>query len=214
LSPKPRVFLTNGTVAVKKLDIERKSRCERGRSKVYNALSQLSDHLPEGRRSEGRKLFVSTKSELTRLAGEIGWYQEEARKTVMLALQYKLEIGQRLARAKTLLPHGEFLAWAQAEFGWTARHVQRHLTLAENAPRVSCLPPDTSLRMALAAIKELRANPDAGEASPEAESACDSKPIHITGRLEPGTIDRERLLAEIERLAGELGAEKMRWRIR
>ena len=34
--------------------------------------------------------------ELDRLAGEIGWYEEEARKTVMLALQYKLEIGRRL----------------------------------------------------------------------------------------------------------------------
>ena len=45
-------------------------------------------------------LVVRTKSELLRLAGEIGWYQEQAKKTVMLALQYKLEIGRRLARAK------------------------------------------------------------------------------------------------------------------
>jgi Protein of unknown function (DUF3102) len=216
LSPRLHVFLTNGAVVVRQLEVDQqKSRCERGGSReMYNALATLADHWPEARRSEGRKLFVSTKSELAKLAGEIGWYQEEARKAVMLALQYKLEIGQRLARAKTLLPHGEFLAWAQAEFGWTARHVQRHLTLAENAPRVSCLPPDTSLRMALAAIRELRANIDAGEASPEVESSRDSQSIHITGRLEPGTIDRERLLAEIERLAGELGAEKMRWTIR
>ena len=153
-----------------------------------------------------------TKSELARLAGEIGWYEEEARKTVMLALQYKLEIGRRLARAKKLLPHGKFLSWAHEEFGWTPRHVQRHLTLVQYAPRVSCLPPGTSLRMALAAIRDLRT--DAEKAPPDAGSSCNSQTIHITGELEPGTIDRDRLLAEIARLAGELGAQKMRWKIR
>src|SRR5580704_8348468 len=81
--------------------------------------------------------------ELDRLAGEIGWYEEEARKTVMLALQYKLEIGRRLARAKKILPHGQFLTWAHEEFGWTPRHIQRHLKLVENASRVSRLPPGT-----------------------------------------------------------------------
>jgi hypothetical protein len=51
-------------------------------------------------------------AELEKLAGEIAWYEEEARKTVKLALQYKFEIGRRLARAKAILPHGRFLSWA------------------------------------------------------------------------------------------------------
>jgi Protein of unknown function (DUF3102) len=151
-------------------------------------------------------------SELAKLAGEIGWYEEQAKKTVMLALQYKLEIGRRLARAKAILPHGAFHAWAREQFGWTPRHVQRHLTLAQNAPRVSCLPAGTSLRMALLAIRELRTDTQKPE-----KTVAEIRPgqtIHIVADLEPGTIDRDRLLAEFTRLAEELGAQKMRWRIR
>jgi len=152
---------------------------------------------------------------LASLAGEIAWYQEEARKTVMLALQYKLEIGRRLARAKTLLPHGKFLPWAHDEFGWTPRHVQRHLELAENASRVSCLPPDASLRMALAAIRVLRLNaPDAGNASSQAKQPAQPRCLHILGEIEPRTIDRDRLLAALSKIAEELGAQTTRWRIR
>jgi hypothetical protein len=161
-----------------------------------------------------RRSVANSKTELAKIAGEIGWYQEEARKTVMLALQYKLEIGRRLARAKSLLPHGKFLSWARDEFGWTPRHVQRHLLLAGNASHVSCLPPDMSLRMALAAIRVLRTDPDTPKALSEAESPCHPQPIHIVGELEPGSIDRDLLLAEITRIARELGAQKMRWRIR
>jgi Protein of unknown function (DUF3102) len=149
------------------------------------------------------------KAELDRLAGEINWYEDEGRKTVMLALQYKLEIGRRLARAKKILPHGKFLSWARDQFGWTPRHVQHHLMLAEHAPQVLSLSPDTSLRMALALIRGL---PSEGES--ELTVQPQSPPIHIIGEIEPGTIDRDRLLAEVTRLAGELGAEKMRWRIR
>jgi hypothetical protein len=154
---------------------------------------------------------VRNGAELAKLAGEIGWYEDQARKTVMLALQYKFEIGRRLARAKALLPHGHFLSWARQEFGWSPRHVQRHLMLAENASCVSCLPPGASLRMALAAIRKLRTEPEKalGEAPKDP-----SQRIHIVGELEEGTIDRDCLLNLVARLAKELGAENMRWRIR
>lgn len=149
--------------------------------------------------------------ELEKLAGEIGWYEDQARKTVLLVLQYKLEIGRRLARAKALLPHGAFLSWAQSHFGWSPRHIQRHLTLAENASRVSRLPPGASLRMALAAIQE---NPADGQQPPRAKLSRGPQRIHIVGDLEQGNIDRDRLLSGIVRLAAELGAERIRWRIR
>ena len=155
-----------------------------------------------------------SKTELGILAGEINWYEQESRKAVMLALQYKLEIGRRLMRAKKLLPHGKFRLWAQDQFGWTARHVQRHLILAENATHVSHLPADTSLRVALAFIRGLRSESGAENAPAELESGEQLEPIHIVGEIEPGTIDRDRLLAEFARLASELGAQKTRWKIR
>jgi len=151
------------------------------------------------------------REELETLAGEIGWYEEQARKSVMLALQYKLEIGRRLARAKALLPHGVFVSWAQGRFGWCPRHVQRHLTLAENATRVSRLPPGASLRMALAAIRENRT--DSEKVSKAGRQDAPSQLIRIVGELDQGNIDPALLLSGVERLAEELGARKMRWRI-
>jgi hypothetical protein len=161
----------------------------------------------------GLSRLRENENELEKLAREISWYEDQARNTVMLALQYKLEVGRRLARAKGLLPHGMFLSWARVQFGWTPRHVQRHLKLAENASRVSHLPPGASLRMALAAIQ--RGRTDEAEGSAELTSP-DGAPqrIHIVGEFDQGDIDRDRLLSGVVRLAEDLGARKMRWRIR
>ena len=157
-------------------------------------------------------IAVKVDNELAKLAGEIGWYEEQTRRSVGLALQYKLEIGRRLARAKELLPHGEFLSWAQHEFGWTPRHVQNHMALALNAKRVSHLPADASLRMALAAIKEVQGRRE--EAAPTVEDIQPMKRIHLIGEIEHGTVDRDWLLAEVTRFTEELGSSKIRWKIR
>jgi len=165
-------------------------------------------------------------NELTQIAREIAWYEEEVRKTVRLALQYKLEIGKRLAHAKSLMPHGTFLRWARTQFGWTPRHVQNHLTLAANAKRVSHLEPSASLRMALAAIKE--ANPEAKDgvelvrigAHPEAKSRVglvrignSVKEIHVVGEIEEGTLDCDQLIEELVRIAADLGAPRTKWKV-
>ena len=152
-----------------------------------------------------------TQHELHKISNEIGWYEEEARKAFALALQYKLAIGKRLMQAKTLLPHGKFLSWAQGEFGWSARHVQSHLVLAQNAKQISLLPPGTSMRMALAAIRQLPLSP------PQALSIVEAPPttqrIHLIGEIEEGSLDREELLKELTNLAAKLGVDKIRWRI-
>jgi hypothetical protein len=150
---------------------------------------------------------------LAQISGEIAWYEEEARKSVGLALQYKLEIGKRLARAKSLMPHGAFLSWAQAQFGWTPRHVQNHLTLAANAKRVSHLGPGASLRMALAAIKE--GDPDAKEAKKRVELVRIGslvKKIHVIGEIEEGSLDCDQLVEELVRIAAALGAPRTKWK--
>lgn len=156
---------------------------------------------PNPRRSE---------QDLAQISGEIAWYEEEARKSVGLALQYKLEIGKRLARAKSLMPHGTFLSWAKAQFGWTPRHVQNHLMLAANAKRVSRLGPGASLRMALAAIKE--SNPEVQKGVQSIETLPTVKKIHVVGEIEEGTIDCEQLIDELRRIAVVLGAPRTKWR--
>jgi hypothetical protein len=159
--------------------------------------------------------------ELEKISSEISWYEEEARKSANAALGHKLEIGKRLAKAKSLMPHGKFLSWARDEFGWTARHVQNHLKLAANAQRVSRLGPGASLRMALEAIKESNlAELAAGEglempkAAHPSSRRSDIQRIILTAEIEDGTIDRERLIEELERIAATLGAPKSKWKVR
>jgi hypothetical protein len=160
-----------------------------------------------------------TSEELRCLAGQIFWYEEEARKTVGLALQYKLEIGRRLLRAKEIIPHGEFLDWAQHEFGWSARHVQNHLMLAANAKRVSHLAPGASLRMALAAIKESSQIEALKPAKPTPSALAlqvhqSGQRIHLIGEIDEGAVDCDQLLLEVARITASLGAPKARWKAR
>lgn len=153
-----------------------------------------------------------TEQRLRKLSGEIAWYDEETRKSLGLVLQYRLEIGKRLALAKTLLPHGKFLSWARQEFGWAPRQVQNHLTLAANGEQVSRLSPMTSLRMALAAIKECH-----WIAVPSTEASPSSAPvehIHLIGEIEEGELDREGFLAEMSRIAAAYGATRTKWKVR
>lgn len=165
--------------------------------------------------------------ELVKISEEIAWYEQEARKSVNVALGHKLEIGKRLAKAKTLLPHGKFLTWARAEFGWTARHVQNHLRLAANAKRVARLGPGASMRMALEAIKESQAPaeskmPDlpAAESPQTPRGAKLPRPgpviqrINLVAEIWDGTLDREKLIQELERIAAALGAPKSKWTVR
>lgn len=174
-----------------------------------------------GSKFEKRRRLNKDNDELDKISEEISWYEEEARKSVNAALGHKLEIGKRLAKAKTLLPHGKFLSWARDEFGWTARHVQNHLKLAANAQRVSRLGPGASLRMALEAIKESNlAEHSAGERAEMAGASHPPAPrpdvqrISLTCEIEDGTIDRDRLIEELERIAATLGASKSKWKVR
>ena len=84
--------------------------------------------------------------------------------------------------------------------------------LAENASSVLSLPPGASLRMALAAIRKMKTDPE--KSGEEAARSASVQRIHIIGEIEEGAIDRDILLSGVSKLAEELGAQKMRWRIR
>jgi hypothetical protein len=119
-------------------------------------------------------------AEMDRITREIHTLEAHAIQRATSAIEFKVEIGKRLERAKGLLPHGAFVAWAEREFGWTARHVQRHLVLARNTTRVSHLPPEASLRAALAAIAE------ADRAAAPEENGDASSPHYVLALVLPG----------------------------
>jgi len=100
--------------------------------------------------------MTTTTPEIENITREIHVLESHAVERVQSAFELKLEIGKRLQRAKGLLPHGKFLPWARKEFGWSPRHVQRHMKISANATRVSHLRPDSTLRAALAAVDEAK----------------------------------------------------------
>lgn len=90
---------------------------------------------------------------IEKLAGEIAWYDQQAQTDGRKALQYRLEIGARLVEAKTLLPHGEFMPWVSAHFGWSQEHARSHIILHRNFKRACNLRGDLSMREALRIIR-------------------------------------------------------------
>lgn len=100
------------------------------------------------------EIVPSGAAELSRLAEEIRWHEEQAQSSVRDALQHKAEIGVRLIRAKELLPHGQFLPWAEDNFGWKHSHIANHMKLGRNFQRVGSLPADVSWREIEAALRD------------------------------------------------------------
>jgi hypothetical protein len=88
------------------------------------------------------------------ISREIKEHEEQSRQAARGAIAHKLSIGERLTVAKGLCPAGTFGDWAAAEFGWSDRHVRRHMELWRHRTRVSALAglTDASMRAALAAI--------------------------------------------------------------
>ena len=56
--------------------------------------------------------------EIEQITREIHTLEAHAMQRAQRAVEFKVEIGKRLARAKAILKRGKFGAWAQKEFGW------------------------------------------------------------------------------------------------
>lgn len=68
-----------------------------------------------------------------------------------------IEIGTQLVAVKNKLPHGDFGAWIEAEFGWSNRTAQRYMQAAAlegKSDTVSYLPPTTIYAITAAIIPE------------------------------------------------------------
>ena len=120
-------------------------------------------------------------SELSRLAKEILNFEDYAITNAQNAVRFKIEIGNRLIRAQKILPRGQFADWGHRNFGWSRRHLVRHMTLARNGTRVSQM---ASFRQALATI-----------AAPEKAQALATVPRQVHPRflllLESGEAELE-----------------------
>lgn len=65
--------------------------------------------------------------------------------------------------------------------------------------------------MALAAIKQSQTEVAKPGGKLDVPSAIQK--IHLTGEIEEGTLDRDKLISELTRIAARLGAPKIRWKV-
>lgn len=140
-------------------------------------------------------LSIRLDHELSRLEGEIRWYEEEALKGAKLTVLHKIEVGKRLLDAKRLLsgpgvPQGEFGRWAQSRLGWSRMHIARHMRLARaDVTRVlHRLTGAQSMRAALAALKDESAAQRSGASHPEGTPAVIR--YRVSGEVELPAADR------------------------
>src|SRR4051812_9120347 len=56
---------------------------------------------------------------------------ETIRQQVRNTLENGIKIGQELLAVKEALPHGQFLPWLRAEFGWAERTARNFMAVAE-----------------------------------------------------------------------------------
>jgi len=77
-------------------------------------------------------------------------------------LEARVEIGLELARAKELLPHGQFRPWVRREFRWSERTATNYIILAQHYEGKTAKFADLGLGTALALV-----------ADPTLEKVCD-----------------------------------------
>lgn len=137
--------------------------------------------------------IVDTLDELATRANDNHQRGQQAERA---ALEFYIECGRSLIRAKEQLTrqhgssHGHWLVWLKENFNGSQPTASRYMSLAENYSRVSSLPPDTSLREALEAIKQRPPAPNHPHTDPDEpnrqtnDELIDEKPWRF-GKDEP-----------------------------
>ncbi len=68
----------------------------------------------------------------SKLADKVRSAADRIRERVKKTVEDIIEVGNDLLAAKEALPHGQFLPWLKAEFGWSERSAQNFMSVAEN----------------------------------------------------------------------------------
>jgi hypothetical protein len=67
----------------------------------------------------------------TKIAEQAGSIAVRIRERLKKTLEDLIEVGIHLLAVKDVLPHGQFLRWLKAEFGWSERTAQKFMNVAE-----------------------------------------------------------------------------------
>ena len=67
----------------------------------------------------------------TKTANKVKEAAERIRQTVKRTIEDIMGVGNELLAVKDALPHGQFIPWLRAEFGWTERTARNFMAVAE-----------------------------------------------------------------------------------
>jgi gas vesicle protein len=89
----------------------------------------------------------------TKLADKLRNAADRIRERVKKTVEDIIEVGNDLLSVKEALPHGQFLPWIKAEFGWSERTAQNFMSVAEQfkTAKIADLPIQPSAAYLLAA---------------------------------------------------------------
>jgi gas vesicle protein len=89
----------------------------------------------------------------TKLADKLRNAADRIRERVKKTVEDITEVGNDLLAVKEALPHGQFLPWINAEFGWSERTAQNFMSVAEQfkSAKIADLPIQPSAAYLLAA---------------------------------------------------------------
>jgi hypothetical protein len=89
----------------------------------------------------------------TKLADKVRTAADRIRERIKKTVEDIIEVGNDLLAVKGALPHGQFLPWLKAEFGWSERSAQNFMNVAEKfkSAKIADLPIQPSAAYLLAA---------------------------------------------------------------
>ncbi len=89
----------------------------------------------------------------TKVADKVRNAADRIRERIKKTVEDIIEVGNDLLAVKEALPHGQFLPWLRAEFGWSERSAQNFMSVAEKfkSAKIADLPIQPSAAYLLAA---------------------------------------------------------------
>ena len=89
----------------------------------------------------------------TKVRDKVRSAADRIRERVKKTVEDIIEVGNDLLAVKEALPHGQFLPWLKAEFGWSERSAQNFMSVAEQfkSAKIADLPIQPSAAYFLAA---------------------------------------------------------------
>ena len=153
----------------------------------------------------------------TKVRDKVRSAADRIRERVKKTVEDIIEVGNDLLAVKEALPHGQFLPWLKAEFGWSERSAQNFMSVAEQfkSAKIADLPiqPSAAYLLAAPSVPD-EAREKAVEKAEAGEEITFATAREIVAEARKKKRPRRQKTMPAEKLAGRLVAVLQRYRDR